>query len=116
MGPPGQISNSFGRRQAGIAATSSPPSKPPLSQSSIADRTSPSKRPRSESIPPPSSPTLPPHYRVVPKPAPKLKKTNMFIFQGLHPLFTRHVYNDDHSKMIVRCTYPGCSDRDYIIP
>ena len=116
MGPPGQISNSFGRRQTGIPATSSPLLEPPLSQSLIANRTTPSKRPRSISIPPSSSPTLPPHRRIVQKPAPKLKKTNMFIFQGLHPLFTRHVYDDDYSKMIVRCTYPGCSDKDYIIP
>jgi hypothetical protein len=55
-------------------------------------------------------PTLPPYRRTraIWK-APALKPTNSYMFKGVHPLYTRHVIEDRHEKMLIRC-----SQVDYI--
>lgn len=56
----------------------------------------------------PGAVTLPPHRR--PKKAPKLKETHSFLFAGKNPLYTRHVLEDQHDKMLIKCSQPGCHD------
>jgi hypothetical protein len=66
---------------------------------------SPAKRPRALTALD-QEPTLPPRHR---HRAPPLKDTNAFMFTGLHPLYSRHPINEDHSKMEIRCTQQDCT-------
>jgi hypothetical protein len=70
---------------------------------------SPSKRPRTNTSTN-HEPTLPPHRR---KKAPKIKESNAFLFKGVHPLYSRHVIEERHDMMEVRCTQPNCIDFPY---
>ncbi len=61
-------------------------------------------------------PSLPPNRRPTtartPK-APALKETTSFLFRGKNPLYSRHVIEERHDKMEIRCTQPGCKDMKY---
>ena len=50
--------------------------------------------------------TLPPARRTKPPP---LKPVGAFMFTGVHPLYTRTVCEEDHKKMWITCSQPGCS-------
>lgn len=74
-------------------------STPPTSQPNAPTRTSPRKRPRTDTI------NLPAH-----KLPPALPKTSNFFFKGIHPKFIRRVDRADHEMMWVTCGVPGCKD------
>jgi hypothetical protein len=58
-----------------------------------------------------TAPTLPPHQRRTAArwKAPELKPTNSYMFKGLHPLYTRQVIKDEHTKMLIQCSQPVIS-------
>lgn len=55
------------------------------------------------------TPTLPPHRRSKNK-APKLKETSSFLFTGKNPLYTRHIIEERHDMMLIKCSQLGCTD------
>jgi hypothetical protein len=62
-----------------------------------------------------TEPTLPPHRRThTAWKAPALKPTGSFMFKGVHPLYSRHVLEDEHHKMEIRCTQPDCNHKKKI--
>jgi hypothetical protein len=63
------------------------------------------KRPRAPTTTIPE-PTLPPYRR--PRKAP-LKDTSSYMFAGIHPLYSRHVLDEDHDMMEIRCTFVECT-------
>jgi hypothetical protein len=73
------------------------------------------KRPRALTASTSTALTLPPHRRrtAATWKAPALKPTNSYMFKGLHPLYTRHVIEEEHTKMLIRC---GQRDCDYNKP
>jgi hypothetical protein len=78
----------------------------------LAPRETSPKRPRVTTGTATAQPTLPPNRR--PRTAarwraPALKSTQSYIFRGLHPLYTRHVMEERHDKITIKCTQDGCS-------
>lgn len=68
---------------------------------------SPSKRARVASGS--NTQTLPPYQRSQAQwKAPALKPSHSYMFRGLHPLYTRHVVEERHHKMLIRCGQPNC--------
>src|ERR1700709_667646 len=57
-------------------------------------------------------PTLPPAQRSTRTQqlyrAPALKPTTSYMFKGVHPLYSRHIIEERHDMMEIRCTQIGC--------
>jgi hypothetical protein len=87
----------------------------PGSPKPLAPRISPLKRPRATTTS--NNPSLPLNRRIrtaAAWKAPALKLTRSYMFKGLHPLYSRHVLEDQYSKIEIRCTQPGCDHKRII--